>query len=298
MGNGHPGPGAMALGESGQGRAGRRPGWVPSWLAGALAWVEPFAALPPWLRRRGAVALGLGVAALALLAGLLAGGDALVPGAAHAVLAATLLLAAASLALLVTALLRQQHLYRELAGRLREAGGMDLLTGVAGRSRFAEAVEREYGRFRRYEQPVAAICLQVDFFNRLADAYGEDMADRLLVRLAALVRQELRDSDLVGRLGECEFAALLPGVDSDGASTPATRICEGAARLCLPSDLGDLRFTVSVGVTHFQHRDRDGQALLRRAKVALVAAVFAGRNRVALSDGVLLFPQREKTRQD
>ncbi len=290
------GSGTMTLGQGGQNNArdagqGTRQGL---WQAYLLGLVDQVLELPRWLIRLGLAAAGVWLLAM-IGVGVLLVQDTLLTGmAGRMALAVAVTLPTVSLGLLAAVVLRLSRENRQLTERMREQGGVDLLTGIAGRANFSEACEREFVRFRRYGHPLAVIRLNVDFFNRLSDAYGDDVADQLLMRLASLMAAEVRDSDLIGRLGEAEFAALLPGVDSEGASQPASRICEGAARLSLPSDLGDLHFTVSVGVAHAEKPDRDGQALLRRAKVALGAAVFAGRNRVALSDGVLLFPLRSR----
>lgn len=263
-----------------------------SWRDGLLGMVAQVLELPREVGRFALAAAGTWLVTLAVLVDLLLQGEAPASAAGQWAGAVVVLLPLLALGLLAAGTLRLQRQNLLLEARLREQGGVDLLTGVAGRDRFCTDVELEFMRFKRYDQPLSVVRLSVDFFNRLSAAYGDDVADQLLVRLADLLRAESRDTDRVGRLGEAEFAVLLPGVDSEGACQPAERICEAAARLIQPSDLGDLRFTVSVGVTHALARDRDGQAVLRRAKVALGAAVFAGRNRVALSDRVLLFPLR------
>lgn len=168
----------------------------------------------------------------------------------------------------------------ELERRLSQAAGTDVLTGLPTRRTFHEACERELSRSRRYQTPLSAVMLDIDYFKRINDVHGHAAGDAVLRTVAGLVRENCRGSDFVGRHGGEEFSALLPQAAEADAATWADRLRQTIA--ATPITIGDrtLNVTISLGVAAVHDDTQTPEKLLDLADQALLVAKRAGRNRV------------------
>jgi diguanylate cyclase (GGDEF)-like protein/PAS domain S-box-containing protein len=155
----------------------------------------------------------------------------------------------------------------------------DPLTGASNRRHFLDRLDAEMARQRRHGGAIALLMADLDHFKRVNDCHGHAAGDAALCHFVRIVRQTVRRSDIVGRLGGEEFAILLPGDDLDGAREFAERL-RRAVELS-PVKIGNVRIsiTVSIGISCLRDDDEDADVLLRRADEALYAAKAAGRNR-------------------
>ncbi len=169
---------------------------------------------------------------------------------------------------------------KEMEEELKRLATTDPLTGVANRRRFLEEVEMELARHRRFQKPSSLLMLDIDHFKHTNDTHGHAMGDALLKHLAGLSRLRLRRLDLFGRLGGEEFGILLPGTDGPGARIFADQFRAFVADNPLPSSMGPLPMTISIGVTGFDPGDEGPDSILVRADQALYRAKTNGRNRV------------------
>jgi len=169
-----------------------------------------------------------------------------------------------------------------LTSELRQLARTDPLTSLANRRVFIEAAEVEFLRFKRFATPAALLMIDVDHFKAVNDTYGHDVGDTALVALAKILETSARGTDLAARFGGEEFVVLLAGTNSPGAIDTAERIRDAVAAISIPTIVGPLCFTVSVGVTEFSSGDDDWSVAMRRADQALYEAKAAGRNRVTI----------------
>jgi len=138
------------------------------------------------------------------------------------------------------------------------------------------------------------LMIDIDFFKRVNDRWGHASGDHVLVALADVLRQNLREIDLPARLGGEEFAVLLPQTTLADAEATAERLraaVQGTpvapAPDAPPPGEGDghIHFTVSIGVAEAVSDDsRTLDAMLATADRRLYAAKQAGRNRVCAAD--------------
>lgn len=156
----------------------------------------------------------------------------------------------------------------------------DFLTGAANRQHFMETAERAWLRAQRDHAPISILMIDIDHFKRVNDTYGHLAGDDVLRAFAAVCCDTLRPSDLFGRLGGEEFAAVLPRADLPGAQEAAERLRAAVAGLETEAGGLRLRITISIGVAQSTGDDRLDDAIAR-ADAALYAAKQAGRNRVA-----------------
>ena len=167
---------------------------------------------------------------------------------------------------------------------LKRQARIDHLTGVSNRGYFMDQAELELSRAVRYGKPLSLYMLDIDYFKKVNDSYGHKIGDLVLIKLAEVCRQTLREVDIIGRVGGEEFVILLPETDLVEATEVAERLRESIAKSKVPLEGGlPLHFTVSIGVTSMVSRDDNMDVLLNLADKALYEAKENGRNRVCVA---------------
>ena len=167
---------------------------------------------------------------------------------------------------------------------LKRQAHIDHLTGVSNRGYFMDQAELELSRAVRYGNPLSLYMLDIDFFKKVNDSYGHKIGDLVLIKLAEVCRQTLREIDIIGRVGGEEFVILLPETDLAEATEVAERLRDSIAKSKVPLEGGlPLHFTVSIGVTSLVSKDDNMDVLLNLADKALYEAKEEGRNRVCVA---------------
>lgn len=153
----------------------------------------------------------------------------------------------------------------------------DRLTGIYNRMKLDEALAAEIQRCRRYDQALAIVLLDIDYFKRINDTYGHQAGDRALIDIARLLSAGSRETDVLGRWGGEEFMIVLPHTDLAGASRLAEKM---RTTIAAHEFSGIGQQTASFGVAAYRIDDQPND-LVARADAALYEAKHAGRNRVA-----------------
>ena len=167
----------------------------------------------------------------------------------------------------------------------------DHLTGASNRMHFFETAEREYKRAKRYQQNIALLCIDIDYFKQVNDTYGHAAGDEVLRAFSCLCMQLLRPSDLFARLGGEEFVALLPSTDLSGAMQLAERLRAVVADTPIQAGDTQLAISASFGCAAFTAAASNLTELLSAADEALYRAKRAGRDRVVGSAQPVLVGQ-------
>ena len=183
-----------------------------------------------------------------------------------------------AIALPPVVLLQRSLLHSQLKAQARTDAKTGLLNAGAWQGEADLAVDRA----RRRHQPLAVLLADIDHFKEVNDTYGHLTGDVVLHTLAVEMRQQVRESDLVGRFGGEEFSILLSGTTPEEACQVAERIRRGAAAVKVLSKDAAVGITVSVGVAILGHHGSALSELLGAADRALYRAKDAGRNRVCL----------------
>ncbi|HTV14830.1 MAG TPA: GGDEF domain-containing protein [Acidobacteriaceae bacterium] len=158
---------------------------------------------------------------------------------------------------------------------------VDALTTVLNRRGLEQALERELARFRRYGEDLTVALLDLDHFKQFNDEYGHAAGDAILVGVARLLSQRLRETDVVGRFGGEEFVLLLPHTERGEAVPILEHLCLSVREHAELLPHAKVRATASFGVTSTQgRRTVSAEELLREADVAMYEAKQAGRNQV------------------
>jgi diguanylate cyclase (GGDEF)-like protein len=164
----------------------------------------------------------------------------------------------------------------------KTAASIDPLTGMFNRRGFTEATSRVIERETSAGRPVTVLMFDIDHFKRINDRFGHPGGDEILKLFAVMVRNTLRITDLSGRIGGEEFAALLCS-PLDEAMIVAERVRDAFAHSGVVVEDGPVDTTVSVGVAGGP-AGTEFELLLAAADAALYRAKRAGRNRVEAAE--------------
>jgi diguanylate cyclase (GGDEF)-like protein len=164
----------------------------------------------------------------------------------------------------------------------KTAASMDPLTGMLNRRGFSEACARLIEREANAGRPATVLIFDIDHFKGINDRFGHPAGDELLKLFATIVLSSLRISDLSGRIGGEEFAALLPCPLEEGVLA-AERVREAFEASGIVSEQGPVDTTVSIGVAGGP-AGTELEVLLAAADTALYQAKRSGRNRVEAAE--------------
>ena len=157
----------------------------------------------------------------------------------------------------------------------------DGLTGLLNRRTFDEKTRNEIRRSARYRRPLCLLFIDIDDFKLYNDAFGHAEGDRVLVKLASILMNVVRETDGAFRIGGEEFAILLPETEVHDAVTIAERVRTrfGRTKLKPEAASGEVQHkTVSIGVSVWQPK-MTTKAFVRRADEAMYEAKRKGKNR-------------------
>lgn len=179
---------------------------------------------------------------------------------------------------MVAEVVRDQEHLESLNRSLETQAGTDKLTGAYNRRTWDVEIRREFSMARRQGNRLCLVMTDLDHFKRVNDEHGHQRGDRVLQEFTQRLRQIVRASDTVFRLGGEEFALLLPGTDIVQGRVVAEKLRGRVA--ARPLD-GDLAITASFGVAETDGNESPDE-FFRRADQALYAAKADGRNRVKI----------------
>lgn len=165
----------------------------------------------------------------------------------------------------------------------RTAATIDPLTEIFNRRALMDAAQRVLSRIPWDKEPAAVLMFDLDHFKKINDRFGHAVGDRALQTFARTAAVKLRATDIVGRLGGEEFAAILPATNLASAAVAAERVRAAFEEAAFEIDGVPVGGTVSIGAAATDDPECGIDKLLALADKALYAAKSSGRNRVVLS---------------
>ena len=159
------------------------------------------------------------------------------------------------------------------ATSLQELASTDMLTGLANRRAGEEFLEKQAYAARRYGRKVSVIMADVDLFKQVNDTYGHARGDMVLVELARILRNSLRETDLLARWGGEEFLIIAPEI----SVKKAKELAERCRREVAATPVAGMEITMSFGVSEFKEQD-SVDTVLSRTDTLLYNAKSSGRN--------------------
>jgi diguanylate cyclase (GGDEF)-like protein len=165
----------------------------------------------------------------------------------------------------------------------KTAATVDPLTGIANRRAVVANGANLIRRIARPGRPFAALMFDLEHFKKINDQFGHATGDSALIVFAQTLTANLRSTDVLGRLGGEEFAAILPNMNADEALAAADRVRRAFMEAAKQIDGHPVLATLSAGVAVTTDSTLSIDGLLSRADEALYAAKAGGRNRVVVA---------------
>lgn len=177
---------------------------------------------------------------------------------------------------------------RSTMAKLTEAHKKDVLTdsltGAANRRAYEFELSRRISQWKRSKKPVSLVLVDIDYFKKFNDRYGHQAGDAVLQAVAEVLKNTVREADLVARYGGEEFALVLSDASVEATKEIAERIRCLIESARFPFNGLILRLTVSIGFAQIRE-DEDSTAFVQRADAALYSSKEAGRNCVHFHNG-------------
>jgi diguanylate cyclase (GGDEF)-like protein len=158
----------------------------------------------------------------------------------------------------------------------------DPLTDTGNRIAMDQTLQREIDMSRRHLQPLSLLMLDIDHFKRINDNHGHSAGDEVLKAVAAAIKSQLRNVDMVFRFGGEEFLILLSNTGREAAALVGERLRFATQAKEYLADGKSVELTVSLGCSTLLPGE-SAESLLRRADSALYVAKREGRNRLAMA---------------
>ncbi len=169
--------------------------------------------------------------------------------------------------------------------KIEEASRTDPLTKIYNRRAILATLQYEIKFFKRYQRPFAILFSDIDNFKNFNDQFGHDCGDFILVTVAGIMKDMLRETDHVGRWGGEEFIIVLPASDLERGRSVAEKIRETIAAGQHTFDNQSHSITMTFGVAVYDGNG-DIDACINRADKAMYMGKQRGRNCVMTTDGV------------
>jgi diguanylate cyclase (GGDEF)-like protein len=201
------------------------------------------------------------------------------PGPWFAVVILATILGKVALAFIVLAMAKERLELRQFA-----EAQTDPLTGLPNRRGFFRQALRRMRQRKDVTGSMSVILFDLDHFKSVNDRFGHGVGDRVLQSFAETLSVWMKATDVIGRVGGEEFAALLPDTDATAASVVAERVRAAFEAEAFDVEGTPFTATVSAGVVGTNSDDCSLHVLIGHADVALYEAKESGRNRVKIVD--------------
>jgi len=179
-------------------------------------------------------------------------------------------------AIWATAIISYIHL--KMLARLEPMATRDQLTKLFNRHYFTFEIVKQINFWRRHQQPLSVLMLDVDHFKNVNDTYGHLAGDYALQAVASICIKQVRDIDTVARIGGEEIAILLPSTAINGALQMAERIRADVEAYKFKYENAMFELTVSIGVVELTDETWSVTELLKAVDEMLYKAKNSGRN--------------------
>ncbi len=180
--------------------------------------------------------------------------------------------------------LQRQALQEELEEKnklLSKISITDDLMQVFNRRYLMRRLDEELRKIKRYDYPLSALMLDLDFFKEVNDKYGHLQGDSTLKSLAALLKKNVRNMDIICRYGGEEIVILLPHINFHGAKLTAERLRTKVKQHDFGTKDVTIKLTISLGLVSFDAQDKlDVDTVIRALDQQLYEAKNSGRDRV------------------
>lgn len=170
----------------------------------------------------------------------------------------------------------------EHSAKLSEMVNLDGLTGVYNHRYFQEVLKEKINEAKELEENLSILFLDIDYFKYYNDLYGHQNGDKVLEKIGSILRDNVREKDVVARYGGEEFAVIMPKTVEEVAMQVAEKIRLAVENYKFQGEENQPNgnLTVSIGVSSFPDKAKNDLELLKSVDDALYRAKFFHKNRV------------------
>ncbi len=161
---------------------------------------------------------------------------------------------------------------------LEQLSRTDRLTQLNNRGYWEECLTLEFARYKRYKSTCSVVMFDIDHFKRVNDTYGHQAGDEVIKLVSAVLRENLRKTDIAGRYGGEEFGVILGNTDAEAALVFCERMRKQIEALEVVHEDQTIKFTISLGISQADESLTDYKTWLEQADQALYASKEGGRN--------------------
>jgi len=161
---------------------------------------------------------------------------------------------------------------------------IDPVTNIYNKRYFLERLNEEFSHARRTKIPISILMIDIDFFKKVNDTHGHLAGDMILQKLADIIKQKIRNEDIIARYGGEEFISLLRGTGKEGALVLAERIRLFIEGVNFEFEGHKIKITISIGISSLEpgadfptHED-----FIKAADEKLYYSKEHGRNRTSV----------------
>jgi diguanylate cyclase (GGDEF)-like protein/PAS domain S-box-containing protein len=154
----------------------------------------------------------------------------------------------------------------------------DPLTKIYNRRFFMEQGNLIFSQAKQNIIALSIIAFDIDFFKKINDTYGHDIGDKVLIHISAIAKNNLREKDIIARVGGEEFTIILNHTEKDRAIKIAKRIHDEIQTTPISVSSADIICTISMGISWINQDSLNFNELLKQADEALYLAKNSGRN--------------------
>ncbi|RPI32429.1 MAG: diguanylate cyclase [Chloroflexota bacterium] len=160
----------------------------------------------------------------------------------------------------------------------------DSKTGLFNSKFFMQALDMELARAERFERPLTVVMGDLDLLRNINNSYGHLAGDKVIIGVSQIMKNIVRDYDIVSRFGGEEFAILMPETEPEQAlmRVEAIRVAVEAARFEVPTSATPIKATISLGISGRYKTGQTANEIIHSADQALYHCKSRGRNRVVL----------------
>lgn len=161
---------------------------------------------------------------------------------------------------------------------IRRLSFTDQLTGAYNRHALQEYAPTVFNKESKREKSTAILICDIDLFKKINDNYGHDTGDQVIQEVSRIIRMNIRPDDNLYRIGGEEFVALIKQSNPSETAVLAERLRKLVSESIIKTPECDISVTISIGIAVYDPVDKNWEATLKRADIALYQAKHNGRN--------------------
>jgi len=179
--------------------------------------------------------------------------------------------------LIIAYVLSIQIILRNALRREKELSGTDSLTGLINIRAFTGILDNEIRRASRYNYPISIVYIDLDNFKEVNGLHGHSVGNSVLQSVARIIKESVRQTDIVARIGGDDFAILFPETKNEPANQIVFKI---HSRLNSAMSEQKWPVTSSIGLVSYSQVPNSPDSILRDADQLMYKAKIEGKNRI------------------